>query len=275
MQFQALADLLKQETAVVIDDGREYLIEARLTQIAHTSGFTSLTEMIEQVLSDPGSNLSRTVLLALTTAETSFFRDTTPFEALKSVIIPQTLERCGSAKNLSIWSAGCASGQEVYSLAILLSEHFPEWQTWKTELAGSDINPALLMQAKAGTYSPIEVKRGLSQDLLDRYFICRKDNYQVLDEIRRRVVFHERNILESWYPFKPDIIMCRNTLIYFDLSTRRRILERFYRILPEHGYLVMGTAESPRHLHPGFRPAEIQGGNIFVKRKRDSSTGYR
>jgi chemotaxis protein methyltransferase CheR len=270
IQFQALADLLKQETAVVIDDGREYLIEARLTQIAFTSGFTTLTEMIEQVLSDPGSNLSRTVLLALTTAETSFFRDTAPFEALKSVIIPKILERRGGSKSLSIWSAGCASGQEVYSLAILLSEHFPDSQTWNTELAGSDINPALLTQAKAGTYSPIEVKRGLSQDLIGRYFICGRDNYQVKEEIRHRVVFHERNILESWYPFKPDIIMCRNTLIYFDISTRRKILERFYRILAEHGYLIMGTAESPRHLHPGFRPAEIQGGNIFVKKQGSS-----
>lgn len=264
-RFFALAGLLKKETAVVLDSGREYLIEARLTQIAYGAGFDSLTDMIDQVLLDPGSSLSKRVLLALTTAETSFFRDAAPFEALKNRILPEIIKRKTGARDLSIWSVGCASGQELYSVAILLAENFPELHDWDVRLVGSDINPSLLIQAKAGTYSAVEANRGLSPELINRYLISGKGGYQIRDEIRQKTSFYERNILDSWFPFRADIILCRNTLIYFDIPDRIKALRRFHRALNDRGYLLMGTAESTRHLHSGFSLADINGTNIFMK----------
>lgn len=265
-QFRSLTSLLKDETAVAIGSDREYLVEARLYQLAIEEGFPSIADLIECTLLTPHSPLAKRVLLALTTAETSFFRDLLPFEALKRTIIPDLLEKRRLTKTLAIWSMGCASGQEVYSVAMLLAEHFPEWESWTIKLVGSDINPRLIAQAESGIYSNLEVNRGLPARLLLKYFHQVGGSFQVCDPIRSRVSFVERNILQSWRPFTPDIILCRNTLIYFDLATRKRILGRIHTALAAGGYLLMGTAESTRHLHTGFVGADMQGANVFTKR---------
>jgi len=264
-QFRCLTSLLKEETAVVIGSDREYLVEARLSQIAIEEGCSSLTELIDRTLLAPYSPLAKRVLLALTTAETSFFRDLLPFKALEHAIIPALLEQRRLTKTLAIWSIGCASGQEVYSVAMLLAEHFPEWESWTIKLVGSDINPRLIAQAQNGIYSHLEVNRGLPARLLLKYFRQVGSSFQVCDAIRSRVSFFERNILESWRPFTPDIILCRNTLIYFDLAARKRILGRVHTALAPGGYLLMGTAESTRLLHTGFVGADIPGANVFTR----------
>ena len=132
-------------------------------------------------------------------------------------------------------------------------------------MVGSDINPVLLAQARAGRYSLIETNRGLSPHIVSRYLIAKDGGYQVRDDVRERAAFYERNILDPWYPFKSDIILCRNTLIYFDIADRIKALARFHRALSNHGYLLLGTAEGTRHLHTGFAPTEINGANIFTK----------
>lgn len=264
-QFSSLTALLKQETAVVLSSDKEYLIEARLSQIAHEERFPSIADLVDHVLVTPKSPLAKKVLLALTTAETSFFRDLSPFETLRTAILPDIFKLRKHERRLSIWSIGCASGQELYSLAMLLAEHCSEWSSWDVHLVGNDINPRLVAQAASGIYSHLEVNRGLPSRLLLKYFNQVPGGFQVSDIIRSRVSFVERNILESWKPFESDIILCRNTLIYFDLATRKRVLGRIHSALAPHGYLLLGTAESTRHLHSGFTSAELRGANAFVK----------
>jgi chemotaxis protein methyltransferase CheR len=275
-QFCSLTSLLKHETAVVVGSDKEYLIDARLSQIAHEEGFSSIAGLVDHVLAAPKSPLAKKVLLALTTAETSFFRDLSPFETLRTIILPNIFKLRHSERTLSIWSIGCASGQELYSLAMILAEHFSEWNCWDVHLVGSDINPRLVNQATSGVYSHLEINRGLPSRLLLKYFIQVPGGFQVCDTIRSRVSFVERNILESWKPFQADVILCRNTLIYFDLATRKRVLSRIHSALAPYGYLLLGTAESTRHLHPGFKSADIPGVNAFVKTApapHDSSSG--
>lgn len=264
-QFKSLTSLLKQETAVVVTSGREYLVEARLSQVAMEEKYSSIADLVDYTLRFPYSPTAKKVLLALTTAETSFFRDVSPFDALRNEILPSLFKKRAFKRTLSIWSIGCASGQEVYSVAMLLAEHFPEWVSWDIRIVGSDINPRLLDQAESGRYSHLEVNRGLPAKLLVKYFDQVGGAFQVCDQMRSRVTFVEKNILEAWIPFEADIILCRNTLIYFDLPTRKRILARIHTALSNSGYLLMGTAESTRHLSTDFSPAHVAGANVFVK----------
>jgi chemotaxis protein methyltransferase CheR len=264
-QFESLSQLLKEETAVVISSGKEYLVESRLTQIASDEGFASIGELIDRVLSIRSDSLARRVLLALTTHETSFFRDVAPFEALRTALLPELIKRRAKSRSLTIWSAACASGQEAYSVAMLLSEAFPELSTWDIKLLASDINPWLLSQAREGLYSPLEVNRGLPARLLLKYFTQEPHGYRVKEELRNKISFFERNLVKTWPPFQADIILLRNVLIYFDLGSRLKVLKAIHRSLAPDGYLMMGTAESPRYLHNGFEPAHIQGANVFVR----------
>jgi chemotaxis protein methyltransferase CheR len=263
--FEALSSLLKQETAVVIDSTREYLIEARLSQLAYSEGFDSITELVDAVLCERTTPRAQRVLLALTTHETSFFRDGAPFEALRTAILPTMIERRKNTRSLTIWSAGCSSGQEPYSIAMLLRESFPQLLTWKIEILGTDINPNLIEQATQGVYSPLEVKRGLPPQLLKKYFVQHDDTFLLKPEIRSLVEFSERNLIKPWAPFQADIIFLRNVLIYFDVASRKKVLKAIHKTLTPDGYLIMGTAESTRHLHPGFASAHIQSTNAYVK----------
>jgi chemotaxis protein methyltransferase CheR len=148
---------------------------------------------------------------------------------------------------------------------MLLSEAFPELSTWDIKLLASDINPWLLSQAREGLYSPLEVNRGLPARLLLKYFTQEPHGYRVKEELRNKISFFERNLVKTWPPFQADIILLRNVLIYFDLGSRLKVLKAIHRSLAPDGYLMMGTAESPRYLHNGFEPAHIQGANVFVR----------
>jgi chemotaxis protein methyltransferase CheR len=148
---------------------------------------------------------------------------------------------------------------------MLLSEAFPELVTWDVKLLASDINPWLLSQAREGLYSSLEVNRGLPARLLLKYFSQEPQGYRVKEELRSKIVFFEQNLVKTWPPFQADIILLRNVLIYFDLSSRVKVLKAIHRTLAPDGYLMMGTAESPRYLHSGFEPAHIPGANVYVR----------
>jgi chemotaxis protein methyltransferase CheR len=148
---------------------------------------------------------------------------------------------------------------------MLLSESFPELATWSITLLGSDINPALIAQAREGLYSSLEVNRGLPARLLVKYFVQEAGGYRVKEELRSRVHFFEQNLVKSWPPMHADIILLRNVLIYFDLSARIKVLKAMHASLAPDGYLMMGTAESTRYLHNGFAPALIPGSNTYIK----------
>jgi len=263
-QFSALSSLLKDETAVVLDSGKEYLVESRLTCLMREEGFPTLGDMIDTVLQRSNPLLNKKVLLALTTNETSFFRDLAPFEFLKGTVLPEIMKNRAQTKTLTLWSAACSSGQEPYSMAIALKEACPDLASWRVKIMASDINPSVVSKAKEGVYSSLEVNRGLPIQLLLKYFHQKGEQFLVSEEIKSMVSFFEQNLIASWPATQVDVLFLRNVLIYFDTETKRGLFEKVKAILAPDGYLFLGTAETPYRIVEGF--AKVNGAtNVYRK----------
>lgn len=194
----------------------------------------------------------------ITPTETSFFRDVDVFEALRTIVFPELLKYRGSQRQLNLWSAACSSGQEPYSLALLLQAYFPLLTHWHLKLFASDRSEEMLVRSREGCYSKSEVDRRLPPQLLRRYFREQDDFWYIADEIRLMVEFHQIDLLEKWPPLpKMDLILMRNVLIYFNRSTRRRILKKVRQVLKPEGYLFLGATETPFSLDRGFVPVQL------------------
>lgn len=252
IQFTALSSLLKDETAVVLEKGKEYLVENRLLSLMRDEGFPTLGDMIDEVLRRSNPALNQKVLLALTTNETSFFRDMGVFELLKTTLIPELIKKRESQRTLSVWCAACSTGQEPYSLAIMLKESFPILAGWDVKILASDLNPNVVQKAKEGVYSALEVNRGLPVQLLLKYFTQVGEHYRVSDSVRGMMNFFEQNLISPWPSGPVDLLFMRNVLIYFDAETKRGLFEKVKGTLAPDGYLVLGTAESPYRICEGF-----------------------
>lgn len=252
-QFSALSTLLKDETAVVLETGKEYLVESRLTCLMREEGYASLSDLIDDVLRRGNPALNQKVLLALTTNETSFYRDIAPFELLRTQVIPELVKARSGTRALTIWSAACSTGQEPYSLAILLRESFPELGNWNVRILASDLNPNVIAKSRQAVYTSLEVSRGLSTHLLEKYFIQRGDLFFVKEEIKSMVTFFEQNLISPWTARPVDVLFMRNVLIYFDTETKRQLFEKVRASLAPDGYLFLGTAETPYRIVEGFR----------------------
>lgn len=267
-QFSALSTLLKDETAVVLETGKEYLVESRLTCLAREEGFTTISDLIDTVLRRSNPNLNQKVLLALTTNETSFFRDLGAFELLKSSVIPNLINNRASTRSLTFWSAACSTGQEPYSIAMSLADNFPELATWKVQILASDLNPRVVSKADQGVYTSLEVNRGLPVQLLVKHFSQNGDLYQVHPELKSKVSFFEQNLISPWPTTLVDVLFMRNVLIYFDTETKRAIFEKIKSVLAPDGYLFLGTAETPYRIVEGF--VKVGGGiNVYQQEVSD------
>ncbi|HVV36321.1 MAG TPA: protein-glutamate O-methyltransferase CheR [Acidimicrobiales bacterium] len=253
--FTFIADFLRRQSAISIAEGKEYLVESRLAPVARAAGMADVSELIGQ-LRKPSADprVREQVVEAMTTNETSFFRDRHPFDALQTDIIPKLIEhKANGTKTINIWSAASSTGQEIYSIAMLLDAHFPELATWNVQLYGTDLSNDVLAKARSGRYSTLEVNRGLPAPMLARYFSREGADYVLDERIRHRCRFDRMNLAEAW-PLLPtfDIVFCRNVLIYFDLEVRRSILDRIRQRLPEGGYLFLGTSETTVGLAEGY-----------------------
>jgi chemotaxis protein methyltransferase CheR len=185
------------------------------------------------------------VVDAMTTNETSFFRDRHPFDAMKKVLLPGLVERRAAQRHLRIWSAACSTGQEAYSLAMMLRDDFPLLAAWRIEIIGTDISPSAVARARDGAYSTFEVQRGLPIQLLIRHFDQAGEQWRIKPGLRRMADFREFNLLSELAPLGQfDIILCRNVLIYFDIPTKTRVLQAMHRRLARDGALILGGAES-------------------------------
>jgi chemotaxis protein methyltransferase CheR len=261
-QFSQLSNLLKDETAVVLGSGKEYLVEARLNSLMREEGYSTLSDLIEMVLRKSNPTLNQKVLLALTTNETSFFRDLAPFELLKSKLIPDLLTKRATTKNLTVWCAACSTGQEPYSLAMLMRQSFPQLVDWTVKILASDLNPHVVARAKKGVYTSLEVNRGLPAPMLVKFFTQHGDLFFINDDVKAWIAFFEQNLIASWNIPRVDILFMRNVLIYFDTETKRRLFEKIKSVLAPDGYLFLGTAESPYRIVEGF--SKVDGGmNIY------------
>ncbi|EFO31582.1 chemotaxis protein methyltransferase 1 [Roseibium sp. TrichSKD4] len=270
IEFDFLKKFLKDRSGLVLSDDKQYLVESRLLPIANNSGLETLSKLVQE-LQRPGSRkLQEDVVEAMTTNESFFFRDKTPFDNFKEIMMPHMLEARGSSRSVKIWCAAASTGQEPYSLAICLKEMGPKLAGWRTRIVGTDLSAEVLEKAKAGLYSQFEVQRGLPIQLLLKYFEQKGDLWQIDAGIKAMVELSKLNLLENFsHMGEFDIIFCRNVLIYFDQATKSEILGRLAKLMPEDGYLVLGAAETVVGLTDAFKPVSGKRG-LF---QRNSTAG--
>lgn len=258
---------VRQRSAIELDLSKTYLIEARLAPVAKQNGFASIDELIQAVKAKRRLGLESQLVEAMTTNETSFFRDLHPFEALRKTLFPEIRAKNAAQKSLNIWSAACSTGQEIYSVAMHLQEHFPELPSWKVRLIGTDLSDEVLAKAKAAKFSQIEVNRGLPAALLVKNFQRQGLQWELRAEIRNMATFSRLNLIERW-PALPcmDIVFLRNVLIYFAPETKRMILENIRKVMAPQGVLFLGAAETTMGLDAHFE--RIQSDNcVFYRLK--------
>ena len=253
-----------ERSAIVLEDGKEYLVESRVGQVAETEGFETIGKLVEALRKNSHNGLQSKVIEALTTNETSFFRDIHPFETLKDTVLPELLKKRRNTEKLNIWCAASSSGQEPYSIAMLLRENFPTLYDWKVTFIASDISERMLGRCRSGKFSQLEVNRGLSASLLVKYFEKEGAAWLIKEQLREMIHFQQINLSRE-LPFLPkmDIIFMRNVLIYFDIETKKKILKQLTSILQPDGFLFLGAAESTINLDSSFERMDYKHSGCY------------
>lgn len=242
-EFTFVSNLVRREASIVLAPGKEYLVEARLIPVARAVGSANVNEFIAELQKRPNPQHQRKIIDALTTNETSFFRDREPFAALTDVVLPELVKSRAGTRKLRFWSAASSSGQEAYSLAITLQEGLPAG--WSYEIQGTDISTAMVERAEKGEYSQVEVNRGLAATQLVQYFERAGAHWRVIPPLRRNVSFKHMSLTAPLPPMQPfDVIFLRNVLIYFDVATKRQVLQNAAKLLRPDGWLFLGAAET-------------------------------
>ncbi len=243
--FELYKDLLYEKSGLVITPDKSYLLDSRLTPVARKWNFMSIELMTLQLRALPDADLVRDVVEAMTTNETSFFRDTKPFHEFENTILPAMIKARANTKTLRIWCAAASSGQEPYSLAMILKEKEAQLRGWKIEIVATDISEDILEQAKRGIYSQFEVQRGLPVTYLLKYFEQINEKWRIKDDVRGMIKFGYFNLLSDMSRLGMfDVIFCRNVLIYFDEKTKAKTLEKMAGRLEKDGFLFLGGAET-------------------------------
>ena len=238
--FASVSALVRRETSMVYDEGKEYLVEARLNPLAAARGL-GLEEYVARLAFDADER--RKVIDALTINETSWFRDHTPYQAFTDAMLPPLLDARAHHRRLRIWSAACSSGQEAYSIAMLLDQHLPAG--WDYEIVATDISTQMLERVRSGRYSQVEVNRGLPATSLVRYFTRAGRDWEIAERLRERVTVKHLNLAAPYLGLGTfDVIWLRNVLIYFDAATKADILRRMLPMLAPDGYLLLGSSET-------------------------------
>lgn len=259
--FDFLAGMLKERSGLMLTPDKVYLLESRLTPLARKRGLDTLDALVQKLRARTDQALVRDVTEAMTTNESFFFRDNTPFDLFKNHVMPAMEKARSGQKRLRIWCAAASTGQEPYSLAILLREQWHKWKDWRIEIVGTDICTQVLEKAKAGSYSQFEVQRGLPIQLLIKYFTQEGDVWRLNDDIRNMVTYRPFNLLDNFTGLGSfDVIYCRNVLIYFDQPTKSAVLDRMARVLAKDGTLFLGAAETVLGITDAFRPVRGQRG---------------
>ena len=260
-EFDHLRAYLKQQSGLVLTNEKQYLVESRLLPVARKSGLATLSELIAKMKEPGQSQLCAAVVEAMTTNESFFFRDKTPFEHFNETMLPKMLEARARDRKLRIWCAAASTGQEPYSLAMCLKEAEARLAGWRIEIIGTDLSTEVLEKAKAGIYTQFEVQRGLPINQLLKYFTQTGDTWQINANMRSMVQYRKLNLLENFSALGQfDIVFCRNVLIYFDNATKIDILGRIAKQLAPDGFLVLGAAETVVGLTEAFKPAAEKRG---------------
>jgi chemotaxis protein methyltransferase CheR len=261
LDYEFLRKLLKERSGLDLSPDKQYLVESRLVPLARKVGMAGISELVQKMKSGSAEAVTADVVEAMTTNETFFFRDKTPFDHLKDTMLPALLQARGTRRALRIWCAASSTGQEPYSIAMCLKELGPALAGWKIDIVATDLSQGVLEKSKAGIFSQFEVQRGLPIQLLVKYFTQVGDMWQLNADIRAMVQHRQLNLLQDFAHLGTfDIIFCRNVLIYFDQDTKVAIFERLARVIEGDGFMVLGAAESVVGISDAFKPhAERRG----------------
>jgi chemotaxis protein methyltransferase CheR len=253
--FAFFCKLILDRTGLVLGGEKTYLIESRLTPVARKHNLAGLDVLAAALRQGRDPGLLRDFTDALMTNESFFFRDGKPFEQFRQVVLPRLLAARAQQRSFRIWSAACSTGQEAYSLTMILKEEAAKLQGWRIEIVGTDISHEVLARAQSGIYTQFEVQRGLPIQMLVKYFKQDGDKWQIAPELRQMVLFKEFNLLEDPVALgRFDVVFCRNVLIYFDQAKKALILDRISRLLPPDGLLYLGGAETVLGVSDRFEP---------------------
>jgi chemotaxis protein methyltransferase CheR len=261
--------LISRESGIVLDDDKRYLLEARLMPIALKLRLYSLNDLCVLLQTTTDASLRQQVVEAMTTNETFFFREATQYDALRSTILPELLQERQMTRRISVWSAASSTGQEAYSLAMLLLEM--GLGNWDISILGTDLSDGVLQRARAGKYMQIEVNRGLPAQLLVKYFKREGLEWQLKDEVRRMVSFQQDDLRRGTSAMGPfDLVFCRNVLIYFDVDTKKTILGRIRRCLAPGGHLLLGGSETTLNLDDRFIRRPVGTAMLYQAPRKES-----
>lgn len=253
LDYEYLQKLLKDRSGLLLSSDKQYLIESRLLPLARKTGLSGIGELVQKI-KNGSESLTIDVVEAMTTNETFFFRDKIPFENVRDTVLPQLLRARANRRSLRIWCAAASTGQEPYSLAMILKEVLPPG--WRAEIVATDLSQEVLEKAKSGIYSQFEVQRGLPIQMLVKNFKQVGDVWQLNPDIRAMVRYQQTNLLHEFSHFGVfDIIFCRNVLIYFDQATKIDVFNRMQRVTEPDGFLFLGAAETVIGLTDAYRAA--------------------
>jgi chemotaxis protein methyltransferase CheR len=250
MPYNFLRQLVYARSNNVLDPAHDYLFETRLARLMRERGMSQVEELVEHLRMRRNPDLEWAIAEAMTINETSFFRDIRPFELLRAELLPRLIEKRRQTKRLRFWSAACSTGQEAYSLAMLVREHFPFLSAWDLRIEGTDIASQMVARAGAGKYGRLEMNRGLPARNLVRFFNRDGEDWVVKDEIRQLCRFRQVNLCRPPIPFSEqfDVILLRNVMLYFSRETRHDLMRQVHRLLAPDGVLFLGAAEQPADL---------------------------
>lgn len=272
-EFEFLKKFLKERSGLVLSNDKQYLVESRLQPVARKSKLETLSAIVGVIQRGTNKQLETDVIEAMTTNESFFFRDKTPFDHFNDTMLPALLQSRSNTRTMKIWCAAASTGQEPYSLAICLKEAQTKLSGWRTRILGTDLSTEVLDKARAGIYSQFEIQRGLPIQMLLKYFEQKGDMWQIDAGMRAMIEWKKLNLLDSFsYLGEFDIIFCRNVLIYFDQQTKIEVLERLAKNLSEDGYLVLGAAETVVGLTDAFKPVPNKRG-LFQRRETVMKAG--
>jgi chemotaxis protein methyltransferase CheR len=257
----------------VLDASRDYLFDTRLTKLLRNQGMAHLDELVHHLRARKDPALERAIAEAMTINETSFFRDSRPFELLRTELLPKLIETRRNLRSLRFWSAACSTGQEAYSLGMMMLEHFPMLAGWNTHIEGTDICAEVVEKAQDGRYHRIEMNRGLPARFVVRYFDHQGEDWVVKQEVKKMCNFRQANLCGPQFPFQRtsdrfDVIFLRNVMLYFSQETRRALLSNIHRLLAPDGILFLGSSEQPAD--PSIWTPVLAGGTCYFRPKQPS-----
>jgi chemotaxis protein methyltransferase CheR len=263
-EYQFIANLLMQATGMELGENKHYLLESRLKEIWESLQLGSVRELIHYLRTHTDPKIVKLVGEKMTTNETLFFRDQVPYDFFRNVILPEAHRR-SQGKELKIWSAACSTGQEPYSIAISLAEERHRFPFTKIDILATDIAQSVLEKAQAGVFSKYELSRGMPTALGEKYFLAKGADFEVKPELKKNIRFKERNLIQFRQNEIFDCIFLRNVLIYFDVETKRKIIENAFQMLHPKGYIFLGAAETMMGVSEKFQRVEKVTISVYKK----------